>query len=272
MNRATTEQNQADKTEQTAFEKALKEKELEVTNWDFEQKKAAKDEVATAKTSFDAAYREMMSSADPYQWLQTNRAKIGYDNYATLSGLVQPPEDNTFELIYQSMMSSKDPYSWLQNNRASVGYDNFVKLSKVVDEPNNNRDQELFNEAYALMMNSESPADWLEANKAAVGYDNYIKLGKLVDSPQKSGSVFTADDYFRRINDLMQPDKDGNVNFTDEQAIDMLLNSPLEGNEVDEVAQLLGIYEKLKQVEQDLLYNYNANSNAVDRARHGGTK
>jgi len=272
MNRATTEQNQADKTEQTAFEKALKEKELEVTNWDFEQKKAAKDEVATAKTSFDAAYSEMMSSADPYQWLQANRAKIGYDNYATLSGLVQPPEDNTFETIYQSMMSSKDPYSWLQNNRAGVGYDNFVKLSKVVDEPKDNSGQDEFNDMYEQMMMSGSPADWLETNKIAIGYDNYIKLGKLVDSPKEGGSAFTADDYFRRINDLMKPDKDGNVNFTEDQAIDMLLNSPLKGEEIDEVAQLLGIYDKLQQVEQDLAYEYNTNPNAADRNRHSGVR
>lgn len=105
----TTEMEQADKAEMSAFEKSLKQKELDVTDWEFGQKKTAADEAATAKTSFDAAYSEMMSSADPYQWLQANRAKIGYDNYATLSGLVQPPEDNTFATSLPNLRTSFTP-------------------------------------------------------------------------------------------------------------------------------------------------------------------
>jgi hypothetical protein len=43
----------------------------------------------------------------------------------------------------------------------------------------------------------------------------------------------------------MQPDKDGNVNFTEDQAIDMLVQSPLGSSDKLEVAQLLGIYDQV---------------------------
>ena len=245
QDRMVTEQDQADKAEMSAFDKALKQKNLDVTTWEFDKIKKDAEKETSDESAFDTNYGNMMASEDPYQWLEANKSTVGYDDYSTLSGLVQPPEDSAFDQAYQSMMSAKDPYSWLQNNKAGVGYDNFVKLSKVVDEPEDNSNQDEFNSMYEQMMNSGSPADWLETNKAAIGYDNYTKLAKLVSSPTASGGTFTAQDYFKRINELMQPDKDGNVNFTEDQAIDMLVQSPLGSSDKLEVAQLLGIYDQV---------------------------
>ena len=185
-------------------------------NWDY---KAERDKIADSRYDTEWNYG---TGQDEKQWnYQTERDKINDARYA---------DETAFERSLKNKASKLD---WLK-------YEDSQKQDALMDQAD-----EQFNDMYEQMMMSGSPAEWLEANKVAIGYDNYIKLGKLVDSPQKSGSVFTAADYFRRINDLMQPDKDGKVNFTVEQAIDMLANSPLNSNDKLEVAQMLGIYDQV---------------------------
>lgn len=211
--------------------------------WDY-QSERDRIEDARYDTKWDYGVQQ-----DERKWdYQTERDKITDARY----------EDETaFERSLKKKASKLD---WLK-------YEDSQKQDTLAAQAD-----EQFNNMYTQMMMSGSPADWLETNKAAIGYDNYTKLAKLVESPTAIGGTFKADDYYRRIKELMQPDKDGKINFSADQAIDMLLSSPLKGEEIDEVAQLLGIYDKLQQVEQDLSYQYNTNPNAVDRTRHSGVR